>query len=351
MSTEVDEGRPIYNLNFLVAPTVDFSPFEDTSVTLINHREAHDSDRRISITEFRLHRAASTVTDAFSDLYDCIPQQFERGHWMHLARYNQLIHVPMATPIFIECVNKMEEAYNKHGWQAALKVTMDFTQGTWTIFSDMITERFNQGLARRMRLADIRGVIRVDDINDILDMYNKPTLAGSMGEHKNYLPILKQVIQSALRPVVNASLIIRADDPHFGDFVKCKDVKYFRDGFSEYDYGTLPEAADRKRFVEEMQSHHTVLRLPSFLLSTNVIPENIQDIVDGDDDEYPVYMAGAQSLLSHLLKNLEFESMDRRSLFSELDYIFATFKDPGAVYGTLLQIGGTLDNETILIRA
>jgi len=339
-----------HNLMFRPAVTADIGEFADKSVEVLSYKTADTDERRYSISVFNLLRAENDPTAAFLSTVEGMPDGYLRGTWMHLIRYNRLVHVDMPTNEFINCVTPMAVAYDKGGWQAALAATKEFNRGAWSVISDLITEAFNQGLARRMRLGHIDGVIHVDDIDDIITLYKNSSVSG-MGDHPNYTTVLEQIADRAVRLACTLGSVIKGDDEHFGDFVKCKHVRHFRDGYSEYDYGSLKEAADRKAFIGEMLAAHTVLRIPSFVVATTSLPSEVVGEVDGDAHTYPVFLGGTNSVFGHMLKNIEYPEMALRSLYQDLDAMMLAYKLDGELQAEPVQIGSTLDGETILVHA
>lgn len=339
-----------------------FSQFKDDSVksNLLEIRVYKESyTRYASLTQ---KRRFNEPLESFLATAACIPSEYFHSRWMHEINYRQLVHIPINTEKYLDIITRIENyvasvalvpdgdtiteddvTLTRYPWQAILKLLGDENRNTWDIIDKLITPVINNYLYRYFRLLDTRKAPQIStiaDMEDLADVRNGLKVA----DHGAYPIRVYTVAYMALKTYFNRDNVISIDDKHFGDFIACNKVSYFKNGYTEYDYGCMATEDERIKFRQAMMSNHTVLRIPRRLLITNILPkELVNSLKKHAPDTNPPFIIPKNTFISNLLYTVEAETKPISQALIHVD------DKSGYKERSYFELGKTMTNEHLIL--
>lgn len=340
-----------------------FSKFKDESVksNLLEIRVHNNSYTRYAILTQK--KRFNDPLEAFLATAECIPSEYFHSRWMHEIAYRQLVHIPISTQKYIEVVKKMNDYVKsvsprektkegettnefllfRYPWADVLSRLGEENRNTWNTIDKLLTPVINNYLYRYFRLIETQRAPQISSIGDLPDLADVRN-GLKIADHGAYPIRVYTAIYMAFKTYFNLDNVVNVDDNHFGDMVSCNKVSYFKNGYTEYDYGCYATDEERMNFRKDIAENHTVMRIPRRLLVTNIFPQELVQMIKRiPPDTKPAFIIPPNTFISNLLHTVEAETKTVSQALIHVD------DKSGYKSRSYFEIGKTMTNEHVIL--
>jgi hypothetical protein len=331
-----------------------FALDEGSPLLLENYQVGSFEGKRLTSIEITLRFAQNTARDAALFVIKGAPQELLRNWFAHVVWFRELFHIPIGLAKFREIAAGVWDAFfhNKQfDWEAAYAALQQTSNSDWLIVDAALCRLLNASIARRLRTSSDDTTERMDTIESIdtiddLQELNDPLSKFTVTHHAEYLSAFRTLVMRAFKNIFEPGFLIMPGDPNFGDFIGCEDVKFYHEGWSKYDFGTLPTRADDQILIGEMLKNHTVLRIPRAAILTNAVDLQLIRRVQS-------FRACDQAQLKSLSRNVGAALIDAMDFPRENEIISLLCIERGKAPQECLHeinLGRTLEGDLVFIR-